>query len=57
MHNQHNWQLLSFILIMGLMVGWTTGQLVGLLIPTGPAPPQTFPSAGGPTEHGCIRWA
>jgi hypothetical protein len=46
--HQHNWQLLPFILIIGLAVGWATGQLVSLLIPTAPVPPQALPLAGGP---------
>ena len=50
MNNQHNWRLLPFILVMGLIVGWTTVQLIGLLIPTGPAPHQALASAGGPAS-------
>ncbi len=47
MDHQHNWQILPFILVAGLAVGWATGQLVGLLVPAAPAPPQSLPLKGG----------
>ncbi len=47
MDHQHNWQLLSFILVTGFTVGWATGQLVDLLNPPGPDLPHALPSAEG----------
>jgi hypothetical protein len=33
-NNQHNWMLLPFILITGLVIGWASGHLAGLLAST-----------------------
>jgi hypothetical protein len=40
MGERRNWQLLPFIIIAGLLVGWVSGQLVSLI------PPQDGPTAG-----------
>jgi hypothetical protein len=42
MGERRNWQLLPFIIIAGLLVGWVSGQLVSLI------PPQDGPTAERP---------
>jgi hypothetical protein len=42
MDGRRNWQLLPFIIIAGLLVGWVSGQLVSLI------PPQDGPTAERP---------
>jgi hypothetical protein len=42
MGERRNWQLLPFIIIAGLLVGWVSGQLVSLI------PPQDGPTAEWP---------